>query len=218
MATLLGERDCPTMHDGTDDDITLQHIPSRQIRHNLLPLEVMSSEFDPKNPLNRWIPRNDPSPPSFISLNDHNEVKDALNFVFLDTGFACSIKSINRTKPSKKNQGTGLVTSFSLRCACGRKYVATSKGKRRSSFKMTGCECEARCIRTKDNSTAEYGWILEVTVPYHNHKRAINGRLTFAQNRKRDDYTRARIEQQWKQHDNARKIPDDPSPLTSTSS
>ena len=96
----------------------------------------------------RWIHRNDPYPQSFISLDDYNEVKEALNVLSVYTGFACSIKNNNRTNQSKKNQETGFITLFSLRFACVRKNAATSKGRRQSSSKMTGCEWGGLAVTT----------------------------------------------------------------------
>ena len=102
-----------------------------------------------KNPSTLWISWYGFSPPSFISSNYHNKVEDDLDLSYLYTGFECSTKAINRTKSSEKNQGSSLITSFILLCACGRKYVPTSKIKRQSSPKMTGCEWDALCIRAK---------------------------------------------------------------------
>jgi hypothetical protein len=80
------------------------------------------------------------------------------------------------------------VTSFILRCACGRAYKHQSSGKRsRTSSRMTGCTWRAWRKAAEDEETGEFGWSFDIEVPYHNHNRAV-GKAAFTQHRKRDEY------------------------------
>lgn len=100
-------------------------------------------------------------------------MKDVVNLFYRYSSFACSIDNINKNNKSRKNQ-SGMVTSFTLRCACGRDYKKTSTGERpQSSSKMTACEWKAWYKKGMDKDTAKYGWSFTIEVPHHNHNRAL---------------------------------------------
>ncbi|KAF1938920.1 hypothetical protein EJ02DRAFT_313246, partial [Clathrospora elynae] len=70
---------------------------------------------------------------------------------------------------------------------------------------MTGCGWQGRCKKGYNEEIAEFGWSFSVTVPHHNHNRAV-GRAAFAQNRKRNEYLLRRIESMYQQHDTASEM------------
>ena len=149
--------------------------------------DYLPDHYDRDDPNALWVPRDDRQPPNFFSVDSHHEVRNAINRSYLHTGFAISIHNINYHKPSGKDKGK-YVTSFTVRCACGGDYKPQGTGKRpRSSTKMTGCGWRGRCKKGYNEEIAEFGWSFSVTVPYHNHNRAVR-RAAFAQNRKRDKY------------------------------
>ena len=86
-------------------------------------------EFNSNRPNALWVPRNSPTPPKYFTVNSHYDMKDAVNLFYRYSSFACGIDNINKNKKSRKDQ-SGIVTSFTLRCACGRDYKKTSTRKR----------------------------------------------------------------------------------------
>jgi hypothetical protein len=82
---------------------------------------VLSGQYNSHEPKALWVPRGDPSPPLFFVKGSHHEARDAINAFYQPLGFACTIDNINRHNPSKQDAGK-YVTSFTLRCACGRDY------------------------------------------------------------------------------------------------
>jgi hypothetical protein len=166
---------------------------------------VLSGQYNSHEPKALWVPRGDPSPPLFFVKGSHHEARDAINAFYQPLGFACTIDNINRHNPSKRDAGK-YVTSFTLRCACGRDYKHQSTGKRkRTSSKMTGCTWRARCKAQQDEETGDFGWSFDVEVPSHNHKRAV-GKAAFAQNRKRNEHLLSRIKAMYEQHNTASKM------------
>jgi hypothetical protein len=165
----------------------------------------LPGKFDPNQPNALWVPRNGPTPPTYFSADLHYEAKDAVNLFYRYTGFAVSIDNVSKHMPSCKDKGT-YVTSMKLQCACGQDYKNKSTGKcPHSSFKMTGCECRASCKRGLDPATAEYGWSFTITVPHHNHDRAM-GIGAYPQQRVRDEFLKRCIKSMYKQNDTASEI------------
>ncbi|KAF1935818.1 hypothetical protein EJ02DRAFT_305234, partial [Clathrospora elynae] len=70
---------------------------------------------------------------------------------------------------------------------------------------MTQCGWRAKSKRGLDEDTAEYGWSFTITVPHHNHNRAV-GMGAFPQQRIRDEYMKRRIKSMYEQNDTASKI------------
>jgi hypothetical protein len=165
----------------------------------------LPGEFIPNCPDAKWVPGNGPIPPKYFTVDSYHDMKDTVNTFYCYTGFACTINKVNQNKKSSKNESKQ-VTSFMVRCACGRDYKNKSTGQRlRSSSKMIGCEWKARCKKGWDKETAEYGWSFTIEVPHHNHNQAI-GVGAFPQQRIQDAALKHRVQCLYEQQDTASKI------------
>ena len=159
--------------------------------------DLMSSNFNLDNPMDNWVPRNNPQAPKchLTSLCPaHRDAKNTVTRHLMHLGFAVSIESTQKTGGSAWNP-VKTVSAVILRCACGREYKSRSTGQREVTSRMTGCEWKARLHKVYDAEHAEDVWKYNVRVPYHNHDCAKDMRALF-QHRQRDAATLIRIKQQ----------------------